>query len=63
MERTEQQMIYKNIQGKPKDEQEAIVRGIPSEILIYELLHRMALCEGALNKFSPEFISDHLYKP
>lgn len=63
MDKIEEQMIYKNIQAKPKDEQAAIARGISSEILVHEVRTRLALCEGALDKFSPDFIKDHLYKP
>ena len=63
MERIEEQMIYKQTREKPREELEAILHGIPSELLIRETMHRLALCEGALERFSHGFVENHLYKP
>jgi len=62
MEKIEERMIQKQTRAKDKEEQKAIAEGIPSEILVYEILHRLALCEGALERMAPGFINDYLYK-
>ena len=62
MEKIEERMIQKQTRAKDKEEQKAIAEGIPSEILAYEILHRLALCEGALERMAPGFVEEHLYK-
>lgn len=64
MEKIEERMIYKVTSDKPREEQEAIINAIPSELLLREILRRLALCEGVLGKMAgPEYVKETLYKP
>lgn len=63
MERIEAQMIYKKTRETDPEELEAILHGMPSALLVNELKLRLAMCEGALERFAPGFVEDKLYKP
>ena len=62
MEKIEQTMFYKQAKKLTQDESVAFSMGIPSEILIHELLRRLALCESVLDKMDPG-LKEKLYKP
>ena len=63
MERIEAQMIYKKTLNTDPEELAAVLHGIPSALLINELNLRLAMCEGALEKFAPGLVKEKLYKP
>ena len=63
MERIEAQMIYKKTRETNTEELEAILHGMPTALLVNELKLRLAMCEGALERFAPGFVEDKLYKP
>lgn len=64
MEKIEERIIYKVTSNKPREEQEAILNAIPSELLVREILRRLTLCEGVIGKAAgPDYVKETLYKP
>ena len=55
-------MISKSIKEKPPEEQEAIVTGILTPILLEEVKKRLAYNEGFITRIAPDML-DKLYEP
>ena len=58
----EKRMISKSIKEKPPEEQEAIVTGILTPILLEEVKKRLAYNEGFITRIAPDML-DKLYEP